>query len=563
MNTIIAPLLIAVVFLLLGSGPVVAAETKPADDCTGPLSVYVRCKPFVLTPTSGGATIDVTFGTRKVSDKATVNYTVSIAPQKSALGTSAVFTSSGEVTAVSGKFPPATLSWPATASNGKRLRDGGYRVEVRARLSDPAGKVKSGDGMADSTVVVANGGVISKLKTGGGAIFAAGSAKAPNKSQFAGFPYNFYYGSTHGHTRYSDGGVPCDVCQGSEYGHPGGAEPKDAFKYARKEGLLDFFAIIEHNHLLSKSCSDCSSDAAVKAVYKRGFDQSLNATEPGKFVAVYGMEWGVIKKGGHVNVYNQPKLISWPKTPRDVEVPQSDYKKLYTAVKKNQPAEGSYMCFNHPKLADFNGFAISDDGKKFVTGLAVISGPAFTNVEDFSGKPDKDHVGVFKKALTIGWKVAPEAHQDNHCWNYGTSTSTRTVALIPSDTQLDLQSLMSAFGARRIYASEDANAQLKFATTDGEHIMGESFSSPRDVNLVVAVADPDGEDTERIEIWGGPVTGNQSGKVKKLAVIEGESELKTAIESGEDGEEWFYFAVAQQGDGDRIWSAPMWVTWDE
>ena len=50
----------------------------------------------------------------------------------------------------------------------------------------------------------------------------------------SGFAYNFYYGSTHGHSNYSDGGHPLTGCSsGNGYGS-GTFDPAAVYNYARK-----------------------------------------------------------------------------------------------------------------------------------------------------------------------------------------------------------------------------------------------------------------------------------------------------------------------------------------
>ena len=64
--------------------------------------------------------------------------------------------------------------------------------------------------------------------------------------------------------------------------------------------------------------------------------------------------------------------------------------------------------------------------------------------------PDVEMRALYDQALSYGWKVAPEAHQDNHCWNYGNSTPNRTGVIIPNGTTFNQQSLLAAYGARLV-----------------------------------------------------------------------------------------------------------------
>jgi hypothetical protein len=75
-------------------------------------------------------------------------------------------------------------------------------------------------------------------------------------------PYNFYFGSQHAHTAYSDGGIPLASCTGSVSSPHSGAAPSDAFAYAKANGNVDFICVLEHNHLIDDACGSCTAAAA-------------------------------------------------------------------------------------------------------------------------------------------------------------------------------------------------------------------------------------------------------------------------------------------------------------
>ena len=71
-----------------------------------------------------------------------------------------------------------------------------------------------------------------------------------NAPMEAGFGYNFYYGSTHAHSNWSDGGQPTGACSsGNAYGS-GTYTPADVYGYANTQAGLDFWLVNEHNHLI-------------------------------------------------------------------------------------------------------------------------------------------------------------------------------------------------------------------------------------------------------------------------------------------------------------------------
>src|SRR6266700_3940055 len=95
--------------------------------------------------------------------------------------------------------------------------------------------------------------------------------------------YNYYFGNIHAHTAFSDGNKDKKA-----------KTPTECFAFAKKSQHFDFLGISEHNH--SQAGMQLSS-------YQKGIDQAAQANENGKFVCLYGMEFGVINNGGHVIVY--------------------------------------------------------------------------------------------------------------------------------------------------------------------------------------------------------------------------------------------------------------------
>ena len=390
------------------------------------------------------------------------------------------------------------------------------------------------------------------------AAVGAGQEVVKNKSEISGFPYKFYYGVNHSHTIYSDGGRP--TANSAGFGIPStGAKPVHAYKYAKEQGKLNFLAINEHNHWLDKNYSG-ASNSTLKSHYKDGFTAAKNATEPNRFVGVYGMEWGKYDPG-HLNIYNQPMLFN-DKSPNDVYVASNDYLGVYKQVAENQAAEGTTVCFNHPNSSHFKGFKKPKSNSEFVTGIAILNGPSHKPIDDLNGKAGRPYTFQFHKALSIGWKVAPEAHQDNHFVNYGTSTPNRTVVLIPESSEYNLDSHMDALKNRRFYASQDRNVQLMFTAGEDQKIMGSSFDSSLPVPLSIELVDPSGENTQLIEVIAGKVTGRGTPKVETVLENFNSNELSASLTPKSSGEEWFYYVHAIQKDGNEVWSAPIWVKWD-
>ncbi len=97
------------------------------------------------------------------------------------------------------------------------------------------------------------------------------------------------------------------------------------------------------------------------------------------FLALAGLEWGVISNGGHMNVFNTDKLIEWEYNSSnqligDVFVAKSDYGSMYTTMKAN----GWIGQFNHPaQSGQFNvggtDFGYTADGDQVMVLCEIMN----------------------------------------------------------------------------------------------------------------------------------------------------------------------------------------------
>ncbi len=399
-----------------------------------------------------------------------------------------------------------------------------------------------------------------------------------NTPMEAGFAYNFYYGSTHAHSNWSDGGHPTSACSsGNAYGS-GTYTPADVFGYARNTAQLDFWVVNEHNHLIENAIATNNppvTEAKVRQRYQDGLTAADNATVSGSFVALYGMEWGVSSNSdqGHVTLLETPQLFGWETcstcngpsiecTPGtncyfDVFTPKRyGYLQLYAASVANPSSAGPLGIFNHPGSGNFDSFAFNANADDAMQGIAVRSGLAFSTATDCAtaNVGAADYSLRWKEALNKGFHLAPAADHDSHCNNYGMALPTRTVYLAPSLTKADL---MAAHRARRFFASEDPNAQLVFRTGDNAHVMGEIFNAAGGVTLVASVYDPDGESVSTLEIWRGQIGGGVPSSPYATYSNQSSATITESLTSGS----YYYYVHAVQADGHDLWSAPMWITY--
>jgi len=394
----------------------------------------------------------------------------------------------------------------------------------------------------------------------------------------AGFAYNFYYGSTHAHSNWSDGGQPTAACSsGNAYGS-GTFAPADVFNYARNTAGLDFWLVNEHNHLINDASATNDApvtEAKVRQRYQNGLAAANAATVSGSFVALYGMEWGVTTNTdqGHVTFIETPALFGWETcttcngpnpecTPGsncyfDVFTPKRfGYLTAYARSVANPSSAGPLGIFNHPSSGNFDNLAFDANADNAMQGMAVRSGLAFTTATDCANVNvgATDYSSQWKAALNKGFHLAPAADHDSHCNNYGMALPTRTVYLAPSLTKADL---LAAQRARHFFATEDPNAQLVFRTSDSAHIMGDIFNAAGGATLVANVYDPNAEAVSTLEIWRGQIGGGVPASPYASFSNQSSATITETLTSGS----YYYYVHAVQADGHDLWSAPMWITY--
>jgi hypothetical protein len=384
-----------------------------------------------------------------------------------------------------------------------------------------------------------------------GRMVQPGAAPAP-----AALPFTVYLGNLHSQTNHSDGGAELTDCKGAQEPLEAKYGPDAAFGYARNHGL-DILVASEHNHMYDGSASSPpdADPAAAKALYRKGLDaaSSFNAAHP-DFLAVYGMEWGVINKGGHLNIFNSDQLLGWEKNAQgellaDIATPRSDYAALYTLMRER----GWVGQFNHPSTKEqflVNGVALgyTADGDEAMALCEVVNSTAFSVNDSETETRRSNFEAACNKLLEAGFHVAFSTNQDNHCANWGTAYTNRTGVLIPTGTALSQASFIDALKARRVFATMDKSSQL--VLTANGHMMGERFTNTGPLNLVANFASTAGKQVASVAIMEG-VPG-RGGMVTQMA---DEASVGFTPSVGAH----FYYAKVTQTDGNVLWSAPVWV----
>jgi hypothetical protein len=379
-----------------------------------------------------------------------------------------------------------------------------------------------------------------------------------------------FFGNLHAHTGYSDGS----------------GTPSDAFAQARDQGRLDFIAVTEHNHDKAEQgigAGDPRKDgiliAKQPALYNGADPASLvsaarSFTVPDRFVAIAGQEFSTISSGNHANVFDVGTVI---------DAPNGDYRALYdTWLPQHLDSlkEPPLVQFNHPNFrADenpktkpnerANDYGLDDFGgdfgelvkhaEKFVSLIEIVSGPAMKDGVNLGVSSGNRHEKDFWFYLNRGFHVAPTANQDNHFFTWGTITRARTAVLADRLTTADL---LRAMKARRVYATEDENLQIRFRVNG--QLMGAIVHTPQpmDLTIEVEISDPDEPDAQyKVELFGGEIGGSMIDDPVDDSILEGNGKV-TFAQHYDSGKRFFFIKVTQTGNDEKddfAWTAPVWI----
>ncbi|MEN3276311.1 MAG: hypothetical protein V7631_2101 [Massilia sp.] len=448
------------------------------------------------------------------------------------------------------------IRWPETDAG--KLAAGVYQVRLRAGSRDAASSAPSADVHEQAWQTEIGPQVAPRLPRF--APLPAGRAPLAAAPAPGALPYTVYLGNLHSQTNHSDGGAELSDCKGAKEPLSAKYGPDAAFAYARRHGL-DILVASEHNHMFDGSDgTQVEADpATATGLYRKGREMAAAfSTSDPDFLAVYGMEWGVINNGGHINIFNSDQLLGWEKNNKgqllaDIATPRSDYAALYTLMRER----GWVGQFNHPSISgqfSVNGtpFGYTPDGDEAMALCEIVNSTAFST-NDKEGETRRSNFEMAcNKALEAGYHVAFSTNQDNHCANWGSASPNRTGVLIPNGVPLSPASFIDALKARRVFATMDKTAQL--VLTANGRMMGERFTNGGPLTLVANFASTSGKAVASVAIMEG-VPG-RNGNVTQMA-----SEATVTFSPSPGAH--FYYAKVTQADGSVLWSAPVWVTQEE
>ena len=433
------------------------------------------------------------------------------------------------------------LHWDGRGSDGRRAPAGLYELRLVAG---------SGDDIVEQQWQIA----VDRGAPASSRMAAMASMSTPKVDNT--FPYRVVYANLHSQTRHSDGGAATDACKGAQEPQSAPYGPLDAYRYAQQHGL-DVLLTSEHNHMYDGS--DGTNAAAEPfdaiALYHAGLAEAAAYTtaHPG-FLALYGMAWGVINKGGHLNIFNSEQLLGWEKNGRgqllaEINTPKGDYAGLYTLMRER----GWLGQFNHPArsgqfLVGGEPLGFTPDGDAAMVLCEVMNTSAFSTNEQETETRRSNFEAACNKALAAGYHLAFSSNQDNHCANWGAAYGNRTAILIDRDAALSRESLFEALRARRVFATMDKHARLIF-TANGR-MMGERFDNRGPLQLAVGFSNTRGRRVAAITVFQGVPGGNGS-----VTALSDQASLSLTPSPGPH----FYYARVTQDDGNLLWSAPVWV----
>ena len=341
-------------------------------------------------------------------------------------------------------------------------------------------------------------------------------------------PLYYYYGNFHSHTQFSDGT----------------GTPSGDFAYGDTANCMDFLGISEHNHV---------SAGMSLANWIEGRSEAVAANTP-TFLAMYGMEWGVISGGGHVVVYGVDQLLGWDAGQYQTYVPQSIYTGttgLFNVIKSF--GGNAFATLAHPNNTDYNGImttydAIADD---VIVGSAVENGPSTSTNTTYTDPPaSMAYLSFYRNMLARGYHLGPTIDHDNHNITHGHTATTRTVVLSPSLSENDILGSMKLM---RFYASEDCAAQVSFKIGTSKIGSIVTAAGAPTITVTTTTSNP----VTSLKIYSG-VPGSGSNATILTSTLTGSiTYTHTALANLTNR---YYYIDITESDGKRIVTSPIWYS---
>lgn len=345
---------------------------------------------------------------------------------------------------------------------------------------------------------------------------------------------NIYFGNLHSHSSYSDGNIDNPT-----------KTPADNYAFAKESMCMDFLGISEHNHTgAGMSLSN----------WQPGLNQAAASTTA-SFLAMYGMEFGVISDGGHAVIYGMDSLMGWEANQHQLFVDRGNFRNpggLFERI--NQHGNRSFVTLAHPEPNDFNAIfnsAYDAAADNAVVGIALETGPAnSTSVAYNNPGSVMAFLDYYKIMLSKGYHTGPTIDHDNHNMTFGRTARTRLAVVAPTLTE---PALLQSMRNRSFYATQDCNARIRYSI--GTDQMG---------SIVVAVGAP--------QLSISCETMSAVSSVKIMAGTPGSGLFPTELANFNTpnisytdnslavSAQRYYYLDITEADGSRIITAPIWYT---
>ena len=176
-----------------------------------------------------------------------------------------------------------------------------------------------------------------------------------------------------------------------------------------------------------------------------------------------------------------------------------------------------------------------------------------------------DNPGVFERFAKVhsdwdhylrwGFELAPVANHDNHMANWGRGHTTRTAVV--TEEPLSEGALLAAMRRRAVYATEDADLQLRMYADDRIPMGGRLTTLAQSASLTFRIDDP-GATSHDVTLFVGQVGGPSVDAKQTLRATPG-GWTATSVNLPSPGR-WFVYLEVHDPVADRMaWSAPIWI----
>ena len=304
-----------------------------------------------------------------------------------------------------------------------------------------------------------------------------------------------YWGDLHHHCSVSSDGI----------GPPG-----VAYETSRWEGD-DFLCLTDHDsHITQKEWALVGTEADAHTV-------------DGEFIGMRGFEW--TREWGHINVFNTESYVGY-----------LPLMKFYDWLASQADSLAS---FNHPVRTTPGGHHWDFDDFAFHPGADAHLATIEVATTEFSA--------LYPVALMAGWHVGPTGYSDIHS---AYEAGSRQYGLwLP---ELTREEITNALRERRVFATE-TDGTLAIAMHANGLWMGSDVPAADRLSFEIEAATTDGARIAEIRLEKGGACGHEV--VRRIRPNASHRVWRVSVPM--DGQ--YYFARAKLEDGQRAWSAPVWI----